>query len=647
MKPPFVKPPRHRGDFRVTRNSRIGNRSLHRCLPDILHRLTVQQQAMSALIDVTSRTHGEVVEMREALQLPAVAGSWARTAHAAAVCPPPSAVAAGDDFDETPCHELIPADSQLGYTDPSMASAQALPPTVLRSLGQAAPGQERAPALSDTDVYDILLGKNPASSASENHMATAMSSAASCSAEELKLDGKEIDFAYEVGHEQSPPRHVVKFQICGQGRYLHELLDNFAMVVVSLNALFSWLQLNYEVDRVYTNTPAPSWVSALDTAFAAVFLVEVVVRCWMIGPRVFFITGSDKAWNHLDTVLVGSSLVDWLFTFADLSYIRAVRICRIMRAFRALRGMRFVRGLRLMLASIRAAVASFLWGSLLFAFVTFMAAVSVMQSLVVIIDTRSTELSDPVYELYGTVAQTMLTLFMSITGGRDWGELLQPLQEVSGIYTYFFTGYVMCMVFGVMNVLTAVFCEHASHIVSVDRDLVIQDEVNRAKEDHKRIKRCFVSADQDGDGKVSLEELETFLDSPERRAMLSIMAIDVTEARGLFELLDAESAGCVDVNTFVDAIMRLKGSAKGCDTAMLLYENKRLMIRIAGFMCYTCDSFKVLFRHLRAEGKELPLGEYLSPQVLKQKETDAKFAIRSNFASQLGGLPPSRHISSS
>ena len=55
---------------------------------------------------------------------------------------------------------------------------------------------------------------------------------------------------------------------------------------------------------------------------------------------------------------------------------------------------------------------------------------------------------------WSNIVQSMLTLFMAITGGISWIEALEPLQTISFFAVLFFIFYIIVTVFAVMNVAT-------------------------------------------------------------------------------------------------------------------------------------------------------------------------------------------------
>eukprot|EP00971_Amphidinium_carterae_P078212 1547489-Amphidinium_carterae.1 len=101
------------------------------------------------------------------------------------------------------------------------------------------------------------------------------------------------------------------------------------------------------------------------------------------------------------------------------------------------------------------------------------------------------------YEYYGTLGSSLLTLFMSISGGADWSDLVEPLTQFSKAYVLIYVLYVSFVVFGVMNVLTAIFVESASQISAIDQDLAIQEQLRKDRTTISTIKAMFYEADTD------------------------------------------------------------------------------------------------------------------------------------------------------
>merc|ERR550532_1088876 len=98
-----------------------------------------------------------------------------------------------------------------------------------------------------------------------------------------------------------------------------------------------------------------------------------------------------------------------------------------------------------------------------------------------------------------------------------------------------------------------------------------------------------MEADTTGDGTISRDEFDKHLERPEIIAHLNVLNLDVSETRGLFQLVDIDDTGNVEISEMVCNMMRLKGSARRVDIATLMYENKRIYSRLSGLFQHIED----------------------------------------------------------
>merc|ERR1740129_2579005 len=187
-----------------------------------------------------------------------------------------------------------------------------------------------------------------------------------------------------------------------------------------------------------------------------------------------------------------------------------------------------------------------------------------------------------------------MVLFMSISGGMDWDEILWLLADLSVVYAAFYCFYVAFVVFGVLNVVTAVFVDNAWQIAQMDRDLVVQEQTKKKEAYMKELKNLFMEADIDESGSLSWEEFEEHLQDNRVQAYLSTMELDVTEAHSLFKLLDLHNQNKVHIDDFVNGCMRLKGGAKSIDVCTLLYENRKFNFKLQEYTAYAEKQFQRL-----------------------------------------------------
>eukprot|EP00439_Symbiodinium_sp_Y106_P049290 s2896_g6.t1 len=231
---------------------------------------------------------------------------------------------------------------------------------------------------------------------------------------------------------------------------------------------------------------------------------------------------------------------------------------------------------------------------------------------------------------------TNYVLFMSVSGGLDWGYASDIFIELESYYAaagYLF--YIALVALAVLNVVTAVFVEYAMKMAADDRDLVIQDTLakrNKYMQDsgsysrelpcwhHRRAKvfRSFVDAmlvfkeaDADGSGSITYKEFLDHVEDERVQAFLNSMELDGIEAIRLFKLLDLDGSGSVEPDEFVHGCMCLKGMAKTMDLAILLREQRKAMQTWGSFMSYVDICLTQL---LKEEG----LGSGVDPMLLPE-----------------------------
>merc|ERR1719329_440257 len=183
-------------------------------------------------------------------------------------------------------------------------------------------------------------------------------------------------------------------------------------------------------------------------------------------------------------------------------------------------------------------------------------------------------------DLYGTLSKCILTLFMAISGGADWQDLMRPLAAVHDGYRFIFVAYIFFVVFGVLNVVTGAFVDNFSLVSQRDRDVVIEEEMRREQNYVQDMKHIFEGADKDSSGHLSLEEFETHLQDSRVNAFFNTLELDTSQARMLFILLDIDGTNEVGIDEFVTGCMRLKGDAKSIDVNMLLYQSNYMISKI-------------------------------------------------------------------
>merc|ERR1712151_684666 len=132
------------------------------------------------------------------------------------------------------------------------------------------------------------------------------------------------------------------------------------------------------------------------------------------------------AWNFFDFCLVLFAVVDLAtspssFDAPNISFARILRLVRFTRLLRILRAMRTSESLRVMVVSMMSSMTALLWMFLLILFMIYFFAILFVSGIAdhLRFNGDDTAMVDLMSAHYGSVIDTILSLFMCISGGRD------------------------------------------------------------------------------------------------------------------------------------------------------------------------------------------------------------------------------------
>jgi len=185
---------------------------------------------------------------------------------------------------------------------------------------------------------------------------------------------------------------------------------------------------------------------------------------------------------------------------------------------------------------------------------------------------------------YGTIPRSLYSLYMAISNGIDWGDAVEPLAHINGLFVFVFLAYITITTYGVLNVVTSAFVESALQSSQHHKELLIQQNIDTKAAYAHHLADIFNEIDSDQSGEVSLAELEVFLTDPDWKVYLDSLDINPENARTLFNLLDRDKSGFVNIDEFCEGCMRLKGEAKSFDVHCLIFDNQRLVHQYEGVL---------------------------------------------------------------
>ncbi|CAK0873888.1 unnamed protein product, partial [Prorocentrum cordatum] len=276
----------------------------------------------------------------------------------------------------------------------------------------------------------------------------------------------------------------------------------------------------------------------------------------------------------------------------NLTLSRTIKLFRITRVLRIVRIVRMVQSLRVMIFAIFRSLDVLFWVLAVLLFFKYVFAMIFMHGTISYFDSypndgvtltldekqfwsTSQEHFDYMMTSWGSIERAIVTLFESITGGRDWGEVYQSLVKIGILYGIMFLFYIYPAASARRRIGTVV--DVTSGVAARDRDRMVEDEMKALKDYANDIKEFFRQADADNSGQLSWEEFRTHLDDDRVKAYFQTLDLDIRQAHILFKLLDCNDNGEVGIEEFLDGCLRLRGHAKSLDLNLVIYQLESLI----------------------------------------------------------------------
>eukprot|EP00929_Paragymnodinium_shiwhaense_P087645 TRINITY_DN47787_c0_g3_i1.p1 TRINITY_DN47787_c0_g3~~TRINITY_DN47787_c0_g3_i1.p1 ORF type:complete len:737 (-),score=101.73 TRINITY_DN47787_c0_g3_i1:90-2300(-) len=409
----------------------------------------------------------------------------------------------------------------------------------------------------------------------------------------------------------------------------HPAFEGYFAFLIVANAFYIGFELQMSIAEAPDNLPALyTWVGHI---FTLSFLVEFVLR--LIAEKKEFFVGENVSWNLFDAFLVATSMLELAVDIyavglaeygssnsnpnllSNMRLIRIIRASRLIKVLRIAKLLRFVRALSLLVFSILTTLRSLAWATVLMALIMYFFAIVVCQGVLDYLVEQCLDSSckyGPELRLYwGSVPRGVLTLFQTISGGRDWDDFTRPLEAVDPVLSATVLIFIVFAQFAVLNVVTGVFCQAALEGAQKDRELMVQSLlsnremfINTIGDQFAKMFTTFGGDEEEGG--LTLEGFEEHLKTKAVREYFALLDLDVSDAWILFKLLDEDGSGFIDAEEFVDGCLKLKGNARSIDLAKLGQESRLATGQLASMVHDMSDSVATLAKsviELKTMGK--------------------------------------------
>lgn len=357
--------------------------------------------------------------------------------------------------------------------------------------------------------------------------------------------------------------------------FLNPYFNNLAALVILVNAVYMIHSTNSEAASPGTEPSAAQ--NTIEVVFVSFYCVELLLK--VLVHRGFYFWNHDVRWNMLDLFLVAYGLLEISLAEegAQLSWLRALRLFKMAKVLRVLKVIKSLKELRLILACLTGSIISLFWSIVMMIFILFMFSLLFVQETAAHFVDSGDQLDETMGGLltdnFGSVQVSMLSLWASLTGGNDWWFYYEALESTGPLAPALFLFFIAFSQIALLNILTGIFVESAMKLAEPDaqaRAIELQQERLRQESDLRAI--CH-ELDADKTGTISLREFQNSLRSTKLTNYLDYLGIDMDQTKHLFYLLsEATSDQTVEIEKFVQGIVRMKGSANNIGMQRLTFE---------------------------------------------------------------------------
>jgi len=337
-----------------------------------------------------------------------------------------------------------------------------------------------------------------------------------------------------------------------------------------------------------------------DLIFTSIFLMEMLIKIWRTGLRRHF-CGPEWSWNVFDASIVCLGLADFIMTMAVVnsnsfnpSNLLALRLIRVGRLLRVVR-MALFRELKLMINGIVGLLKTLSCALIILLLIVYFLGICLVQLL----DISAGEVVPEQAVLFDGVPRSMFTVFRCLMTGdctaANGTPITLHLNEALGWpYTI---AYSLCCVlvnYGIGSLITALVVdttlneakktEYRNSIKEATRktmamrlrSLGLLFEQEQLKEDglehHAGANPSMLFLSRQG-----------FISACKRQEVKEILdGLDIEEAdrHDLFDAIDADGNGFIELDELVEGITKMGGKARKADTVASRLKISTLLRRV-------------------------------------------------------------------
>jgi len=353
--------------------------------------------------------------------------------------------------------------------------------------------------------------------------------------------------------------------------------SDFFGIGVSLVIFASVLVMRLEVD----DWQHP-WILQVANHFLVMFfLLEWCLRIFvhgagwirnrghMLDTMIVWIPGVMVVWI-LQPLLyyseVGGNLHDFSQTLAIFRMLRMLRLLKVAALFRKYA---FFKDVWLLIRGLVDSMNTLLSAMFLIVSMVLLFGILAVELIGHAVFVSPTPLQTEAQEKFQGLGRAMISLtrFMNGDDSQDIMDSLIPQQPYIWIFFWTFiaiTSYVL------LNLVTAVIVQQSLEITRGDEEATANERTYEQQIALIQFELIFNQLDEDGSGRVTLEEFKAAFELPGLKNKLINIGFEENELLELFGLLDTDGEGELEMEEFVTGMQKLRGVATSKDMIMLI-----------------------------------------------------------------------------
>lgn len=328
------------------------------------------------------------------------------------------------------------------------------------------------------------------------------------------------------------------------------------------------------------------WVRSCEEVFAVTFSVEMALRLLAHEGEYFL-----SLWNTGELCAVVSTVSNTFSpNLTPTSLANAMVLLRFVRPERLLLVVSYLRfapqvggmHLRLLVLACKTSIGALGWATVLLACLLLLSSIVFVQGASTYVDDASP--SDPfvedLREHFRSMPKTMLTLFVCLLGEADFKSIINVLRKVGHWYLFLFIALLLFLTLSVANVIVGVFVSDAIQVAKNDREITMRDQMLEARQNMNDLNDLWFVLELNHQQSLTRDQFRVQMRRPDVRQFLAKFKLDATDVDALFDLMDVDQTGEVDVEEFIVGCMRVRGMSNEVDTGITVQETKMLAKRI-------------------------------------------------------------------